>query len=296
MRNALTLLSLLALAASSHAVIHAASSGTTKVDYSFDPLLSYAFVNDSVNLPGRSSGQYIYDWPLDGTNVPESHNPYTEFLPDGSFAPVTDSTRYSGSLSGTSSGVQTGANSLSLTSEVSGSFEATPSDPSDLYLGRRYGYRYFIDVTNPDLLATHDAGFAFTLQRRSISGSVPFLYNYANFLGQYAEGNADGGVADTSNIGDSGYDVSHDTYYEGNVLSYSISGDLPIGAPRIFSVPKATLDANGVLVPGFLELEVYSSSYIGMEDDHRFTPVPEPAPLAALGLGALALLRRRRKA
>ena len=73
----------------------------------------------------------------------------------------------------------------------------------------------------------------------------------------------------------------HPTFDGGSLYDASLSG----GEDFSFGLPHHIGDASDAF---------YSSSFeasVGIT-----TPVPEPAPVAALGLGALALLRRKRRA
>jgi len=80
---------------------------------------------------------------------------------------------------------------------------------------------------------------------------------------------------------------------------YSVSG-----FPSVWTQYTITLSGLGGPTNGRLAFRYFvenggpsgsNSDYIGI-DDVTYTAVPEPATLAALGMGALALLRRRKKA
>jgi hypothetical protein len=73
-----------------------------------------------------------------------------------------------------------------------------------------------------------------------------------------------------------------------------------IGGPLALSAPQGQWAWNGWQYAGGISRVVITASnqfggYI-MSDDIQYNAVPEPATLAALGLGAAALLRRRRRA
>ena len=72
----------------------------------------------------------------------------------------------------------------------------------------------------------------------------------------------------------------------GNIALADLNGDLATNATL-----SVNGDAYGSITTG---LTVNGSSYIG--NPGRYAPVPEPASMVALGVGALGLLRRRRKA
>ncbi len=287
MRNHFSALPLLALAASSHAVGTATVTSTGDVTYTLGAGLSYAFSPTSLNYAGRAAGRYTYDWDSIGTSVPESHNPVFEYLDDTNLnlvAQVADPARYSLSLSGGASGTPTGTNRLVLSSTATATFSAAANDPGDLFAFRRYGYRYFMQVTNGSTVPQF-ALFNFNNQQRTLSGAVNVPVDLTANLGQYAEAGGVMDVIDTSTDETDEYTLTADTFSSADGRSFSTDYTYPLGGRGYTVAPGATV-----------EYEIYSSSYLFIEDDHRrAAPVPEPAPLAALSVGALGLLRRRRK-
>ncbi len=133
-----------------------------------------------------------------------------------------------------------------------------------------------------------------------------------NLLGTFA----DGDIATAGNVNNA--DTPFNFVAPANAVSGILSGDLPIirsltqytqpsGNPPLFST-YGTVSAQSYAIPNTVALYRFDTSgtrvNIGSITASRGlgiqrlpgAPVPEPATIAALGIGGLALLRRRRKA
>lgn len=285
MRKTLPVLALLAtLAASSHAVITGTATSTADVSYTLGAGLTASYSNVSVD--GRVAGEYIYNY--DGDNGTAAPSVYEYLNDNGDTAPVLDPTRYTTASDSGAYGYAPTDGRVQLSATATGSYLAAASDPSDTFLFRRYGSRAFLRVTNG---GTADADIVFDLntEHRIADVTTDISYDADRNLGQYAAAGGSGDVVvSTVDANDDYFDYA-DNFGSGNAAdgkSGHIDTTFPAGR-RSFTLG----------VGQTVEYEVFTSSYVFLEDDHRpAAPVPEPAPLAALGVGALALLRRRRKA
>ena len=112
------------------------------------------------------------------------------------------------------------------------------------------------------------------------SATAPATITFANAVGQF------GGYFNVAGGGPS------------NNLSFSFfdAANVQVGSTQVVAMPTTNVDAFVGFSSTVPIKSVTLSGYYFVADDLRANPVPEPATIAALGLGAVALLRRRRKA
>ena len=276
MRNALILLSSLALAASSRAGLTAIATSQMKVGYILGAKMTVAYnpVSTPTKFPPRTAGEYVYSQFAPGRTDPQV------FDFDSPDVPV-DPSHYTASISGGATDEATD-DVLSLASTTTGAF--TGKD-GDLVLFRRYGFRYFLQVTNDDA-SPQDVTFAFDGQSRYAKGDIDTPLDTVANLGQYAESGGVADVVDTAIDDDPPeYSFFADTFDSAGGTGYEVPKTYPSGGSRTFKVPGE----------GNREFEIYCASYVFLEDDRRPALVPQPSAFAALGLGALPTLRHTRK-
>ena len=276
MRNALVLLSSLALAAAASADPYSLGTSVASLSatYSMEAGVTLApVVHNEYHPYGYAPGLNYYDF---HTGDPVS--------------PTNAHIAYSGS---TAQNVPTGGGLLSLSATQTMRLDPV-ADTEFSYAIASIGHRAYLTFTNP---TNAPATVTFTLDwsgNFSADASRPsnpagdYIWDYA--AGEYGLGLAEINL-DNNNFVDPAHNAHHPT-------EYAYTYDFGTGA--INGHVGATFDQKGarysyILAGGSTHrYEIWAAAY----NEVGFKPqaVPEPAALAALGLGALALLRRRRSA
>lgn len=145
------------------------------------------------------------------------------------------------------------------------------------------GYQYDFDLTNASG-ADQPVSLNLTFQRNSLSSASGHVWTFSDPYGEYAEEFGYGGVEMTNGIPDGNYITTGSSTFDYYPLDHitdnpSYSGILSLKADYIVEAGATR------------HFAIWASAYSYVD----FTPVPEPAALLPLGLGALAFLRRRRK-
>ena len=275
MRKTLILLSSLALAA----VAGAQSTSTSTSSL----IASYA-VSGAVSFDSYTSFQYDH--------VGADFNNNTSFDDDGG--------RLEYELTGsTSHGHVDGNRLFSMGSQTSVAIDApdygaiTPgANPYALsYMGYTYVLKFVVGAAGGSVRFDMHAAQTLLGSAASPYGLQALDANGDYSEGAYARGGAGGGVIDVT----SGFD---DNIAQDGDYTFSFAEtltDVPgVSSPTFESLRTSTFSTTFTFdTPGTRYLRLYASTY-AEADFYKAAPVPEPASLAALGLGALAVLRRRR--
>lgn len=153
--------------------------------------------------------------------------------------------------------------------------------------------RHLLALTLMSALATV-APAALNFNLTSNSGSVPATGGTVTLLGSLDDLTADVSLSDVTFTTPAGMTLALDplflayladnttaSYGVGNIATVTVD---PGVAPGFYAGQIAVADST---LPGFVDAEAYVV---------QVQAVPEPASFAALGVGALGLLRRRRRA
>ena len=272
MRNTLVLLSSLALAATSRAVQTSTATATTDVIYKATAGLVLS------NVVGEA-----YEYFAFGNSANPGTNLVAEILNDDFDHPLAaDPSLYTvATATGSANGSHAaGSNAFSMTATGKATFDATTA--RELVLDHTFGYRYFLFFDNPTGSAL-TVDFTVTRGGRVQGDFDGPDYDLTTERGRYVESDAfgDAFLKDAAFPSDLGMAQFGDTIDDGKPFDKSIG----LTFTRTLTIPK---NSTGTRVQLYASAETYL--------DYDMRPVPEPGTWAALGLGTLALLRRRRRA
>ena len=274
MRKTLPVLALLALTTLSRAGGSYTTKSTTDV--------SWATSSTAVSLSGFTEEDYVLDHAiffLGGGAPAGSAAPVYTFAEDGSFSPA-DASLYTATYGGGTTVNQRYADRLVLGVESWATLSGT--EGHDIFLDRAYGHRAFLTFTNG---GGGDESVSFTANRalRNLAVHADTEYDFSIPTGR--------GDAVLSWGGGEFFDVAGEVQSENNRAIASFDEGLDASLtydPAAFS--QSFMLASGASIT--VEVFAFADGYI--EDDRTPQAVPEPAAFLPLGLGALALLRRRR--
>ena len=278
MRNTLVLLSSLALASVAGAQSYATATSTTRVSYDAPSTVRV------LSLVGETYNRYA-----DGTLGTDGED--------------LGGTVQLGHTQDASGSFDAATRTFDITSTVSASLSSTDYGavprvfPDGAFQSVFYGYRYFLQLHNTTAV---DATISFrgTLGQTS-SGFASSPYGRVSFNpdgsytpGAYADADRFGGITNRSTEAQLGDGLPN---VFGGFAATAYATNPGVSTPTFSSSNPYDFTATYVLPKGQIQtFQIYASSAASAQ----FIPqaVPEPASLAALGLGALAMLRRRKRA
>ena len=274
MRNTLILLSSLALAAAASAAPYSFGASTSSVS------ATYTMDAGVTLVPGSIVHEEYY---------PQGFAPgpnYSDLYTGDPTGPTNAAVTYAGA---TTADVSTTGGAIHMTADSN--LRLDPAvNTQDTYVQAKIAHRTYLTFDNA---TGGDAQVHFTFDRSGgFSGHADRPSNPAgDFLWDYAGGEAGGGIGevdDESDVitpdGDYEFDNTFGwTYDFGTGVVQSDLGDS-------FDLQNQSIDFTLGAGTHRFEIWTFASPEVGYAN-----PVPEPSAFAALGLGGLALLRRRNR-
>ncbi len=203
------------------------------------------------------------------------------------------------SSSSTTNAYTAATNSFTMSATANASFSSTdyaainPAYPDGDYIYRVQGYRYLItlyNTTDQDQTVAFHLSLNQTYSRTATSpyGTVSYDADGTYTPGAFADASLHGGVTDRSTEDQ----FSNLPNVQGGYFASAYDTNPGVSTPTFGGTDAYGYDASYVLPGGAIHTyQIYAASTVSAQ----FVPVPEPSALAALAVGALALLRRRRK-